>query len=304
MMSLPVKKDVKEEFEEVAESVWDFGKFIFDQNLWISLGWVAIKVLFIVLLAIIFVTIGKRVIRRLLSLKIKSRLRPSERREKTLMKLLENVLAYVVYFAAIIAVLSAIGIEITGLLAGAGVLGLAVGFGAQSLVKDVISGFFIIFEDQFSVGDYVQIGTALGTIEEIGLRTTKLSAYGGEIHIIPNGNISEVINYSINNALAIININISYETDLLRAETLIKQFIAGLSVGYEELISPPTLIGIQDLAASEIVFRVTAETEPVMQWAFARKFRKDLKLFLDGHEIEIPYPRMVTYQRKGEDTNE
>jgi len=130
-MSLPVKKDVKEEFEEVAVNVWDLGKFLLDQNLWISLGWVAIKVFFIILFAIIFVTIGKRVIRRLLSLKIKSRLRPSQRREKTLMKLLENMLAYVVYFAAIIAVLSAIGIEVTGLLAGAGVLGLAVGFGAQ-----------------------------------------------------------------------------------------------------------------------------------------------------------------------------
>ena len=105
---------------------------------------------------------------------VKTRLRPSERREKTLLKLLENALAYVVYFAAIIAVLDAVGIEVTGLLAGAGVLGLAVGFGAQSLVKDVISGFFIIFEDQFSVGDYVQIGAALGTIEEIGLRTTKV----------------------------------------------------------------------------------------------------------------------------------
>ena len=91
---------------------------------------------------------------------MKTRLRPSERREKTLLKLLENTLAYVVYFAAIIAVLSAFGIDITGLLAGAGVLGFAVGFGAQSLVKDVISGFFIIFEDQFSVGDYVKIGNA------------------------------------------------------------------------------------------------------------------------------------------------
>jgi len=305
MMSLPVKKDVKEEFEEVAVNVWDLGKFLLDQNLWISLGWVAIKVFFIILFAIIFVTIGKRVIRRLLSLKIKSRLRPSQRREKTLMKLLENMLAYVVYFAAIIAVLSAIGIEVTGLLAGAGVLGLAVGFGAQSLVKDVISGFFIIFEDQFSVGDYVRIGQAEGTIEEIGLRTTKLSAYGGEIYILPNGNITEVINYSINNSLAIIDIRIAYEEDILRAETLIEHFIGGLSVGYEELISPPTLIGVQDLAASEVVFRVIAETDPVMQWAFARKFRKDLKVFLDEHNIEIPYPRLVTYQRKSEvDTDE
>ena len=304
MMSLPEDKDVKEEVEEVAKNVREFGSFLFEQKLWIDLGWVALKVLFIVLLAVVVVSVGKGIIRRVFTMKIRTRLRPTERREKTLMKLLENALAYIVYFSAIIAVLSAFGIEVTGLLAGAGVLGLAIGFGAQSLVKDVISGFFIIFEDQFSVGDYVRIGEAEGTIEEIGLRTTKISAYGGEIYILPNGNISEVINYSINNSLAIVDIRVAYETDILRAENLIEQFISGLSVGYEELISPPTLIGIQDLAASEVVFRVTAETVPVMQWAFARKFRKDLKIFLDEHDIEIPYPRMVTYQRKGEDTND
>ena len=305
MMKLPNNKVIKKDVEETAKNVWEFGSFLLDQKLWISLGWVALKVLFIVLLAVVVVKIGKGIIRRVFTMKIRTKLRPSERREKTLKKLLENALAYIVYFSAIIAILSEFGIEITGLLAGAGVLGLAVGFGAQSLVKDVISGFFIIFEDQFSVGDYVRIGDAEGTIEEIGLRTTKVSAYGGEIYILPNGNISEVINFSINNSLAIVDIRVAYETDILRAESLIEQFIASLSVGYEELISPPTLIGIQDLAASEVVFRVTAETEPVMQWAFARKFRKDLKLFLDEHDIEIPYPRMVTYQPKGEvDSNE
>ena len=300
-MSLTENTDVLVDIVENAEKV---EKFLFDQEMWISVGKLSLKVIFIALLAVIVVNVGKSIIRRMFTIKFKARLRPSERREKTLLKLLESVIAYVVYFTAILAILSEF-IDVRGLLAGAGVLGLAVGFGAQSLVKDIISGFFIIFEDQFSVGDYVRIGEAEGTIEEIGLRTSKISAYGGEIYIIPNGNISEVINYSISNSLAVVDIRVAYETDILRAENLIEEFIAGLSVGYEELISPPTLIGIQDLAASEVVFRVTAETEPVMQWAFARKFRKDLKLFLDTHDIEIPYPRMVTYQRESEvDTNE
>ncbi len=304
-MSVTDNKEVKEEFEEAAENLWQLGTSLFDQKLWIDVGWVAVKVLFIILVATVVVGIGKKIIGRVFTMKVRSKLRPTARREQTLRKLLENALAYIVYFAAIIAVISEFGIDITGLLAGAGVLGLAVGFGAQGLVKDVISGFFIIFEDQFSVGDYVRIGDAEGTIEEIGLRTTKISAYGGEIYIIPNGNISEVINYSINNSLAVVDIRVAYETDIVRAERLIEEFIANLSDGYEELISQPTLIGIEDLAASEVVFRVTAETVPVMQWAFARKFRKDLKVFLDENEIEIPYPRMVTYQRKVEvDTDE
>lgn len=273
-------------------------KFIFEQETWVKAGLLIGKILLIILLAVIVVNIGKIVIRRMFTFKIKSKIRPSERREKTLLKLLENTLSYVVYFSAILAILSEF-MDISGLLASAGVLGLAVGFGAQSLVKDVISGFFIIFEDQFSVGDYVQIGDALGTVEEIGLRTSKISAYGGEIYIIPNGNITEVINYSISNSLAIMDIKVAYETDIEKAENLIDEFIGDLSKdAYPELLAKPTLIGVQDLTASEIVFRVTAETEPVMQWAFARKFRKDLKLFLDAHGIEIPFPKMVTYQRK------
>ena len=272
-------------------------KLLLNQETWTDLGLLALKITVIVALAMIVVAIGKSIIRRIFTVKLKTRLRPSERREKTLVKLLENALAYVVYFSAILAILSEF-MDVSGLLASAGVLGLAVGFGAQSLVKDIISGFFIIFEDQFSVGDYVEIGTAMGTVEEIGLRTTKISATGGEIHIIPNGNISEVINYSINNSLAIIDIRIGYEVDINRAEILLEEFLTTLPVGYGGLIARPTLIGVQDLAVSEIVFRVTAETEPVMQWAFARKFRKDLKVFLDKHGIEIPYPKVMAYQRK------
>jgi moderate conductance mechanosensitive channel len=283
--------------EGVEEQAKKVEKLLFNRETWVELGLLALKIAVIIVVAMIIVAIGKMIIRRIFTLKIKTRLRPSERREKTLLKLLENTLAYVVYFSAILAILAEF-MNISGLLASAGVLGLAVGFGAQSLVKDIISGFFIIFEDQFSVGDYVEIGTTMGTVEEIGLRTTKITAYGGEIHILPNGSITQVINYSINNSLAIIDVRIGYEVDINRAETLLEEFLTTLPIGYGGLIARPTLVGVQDLAVSEIVFRVTAETEPVMQWAFARKFRKDLKIFLDRHGIEIPYPKIMTYQRK------
>jgi moderate conductance mechanosensitive channel len=283
--------------EGVEEQAKKVEKLLFNRETWVELGLLALKIAVIIVVAMIIVAIGKMIIRRMFTLKIKTRLRPSERREKTLLKLLENTLAYVVYFSAILAILAEF-MNISGLLASAGVLGLAVGFGAQSLVKDIISGFFIIFEDQFSVGDYVEIGTTMGTVEEIGLRTTKITAYGGEIHILPNGSITQVINYSINNSLAIIDVRIGYEVDINQAETLLEEFLTTLPIGYGGLIARPTLVGVQDLAVSEIVFRVTAETEPVMQWAFARKFRKDLKVFLDKHGIEIPYPKIMTYQRK------
>ncbi len=280
----------------------DLKVFILNEETWIDLGAHIFKIIFIIALSIFVVSVGKRIIRRMFTFKIKTKIRPSERREKTLLKLLENVLSYVVYFSAILAILSEY-MDVSGLLASAGVLGLAVGFGAQSLVKDVISGFFIIFEDQFSVGDYVQVGEALGTVMEIGLRTTKIQAYGGEVHILPNGNIEGVVNYSINNGLAIIDIRIDYHTDIKDAEKLIEQFITNLSDEYEELVASPTLIGVQDLTATEIVFRVTAETLPAHQWAFGRRFRKDLKLFLDNNGIEIPYPKMAYQMVKGNKEN-
>ncbi|MBO0601789.1 mechanosensitive ion channel family protein [Sporosarcina sp. E16_3] len=282
---------IKKEVEEV-------GNILFSSETWFDIGKLGLKVFFIILLSIIVVKVGKSVISRAFKVKLKGALRHTERRETTLVKLLQNTLSYVVYFAAILAILSAFTINVAGILAGAGVLGLAVGFGAQSLVKDIISGFFIIFEDQFSVGDYVQINAAVGTVEEIGLRTTKVSAYGGEIHIIPNGNISEVVNYSVNNSLAILDIRLAYETDILKTEKLLETFLAGLSEGYEALISQPTIVGIQDLGTSEIVMRITAETQPVMQYAIARNLRRDLKIFLDMNDIEIPYPKMVMYQPK------
>lgn len=115
--------------------------------------------------------------------------------------------------------------KVGALLAGAGVAGLAIGFGAQSLVKDVISGFFIIFEDQFSVGDYVVVSKAEGTVEEIGLRTTKIKSWTGERHVIPNGNITEVINYSVHNGLAVVDINIPYESNIEEVEQDIEEVI-------------------------------------------------------------------------------
>ncbi|WP_051123207.1 mechanosensitive ion channel family protein [Paenisporosarcina sp. HGH0030] len=277
------------------ESVKDF---LLDEKIWIAAGVITLKVIFIMFLAGIFVKIFKVVIRKVFEVRMKSPLRYSERRQNTLLKLLENVVAYVVYFAALLAVLSALKIDVRGLLAGAGVLGLAVGFGAQNLVRDVITGFFIIFEDQFSVGDYVRIGASEGSVQEIGLRTTKLKGLNGEIHIFPNGTIVEVINYSLNNSIAIVDVSVALETDIPKAEELIGEFLSSLPEKYEQLVKEPELLGVQNLAASEVVMRITAETKPMQHFAVARIIRRDLKIFMDEHGIEIPYPKMVMYQKK------
>ncbi|WP_082194152.1 mechanosensitive ion channel family protein [Bhargavaea cecembensis] len=297
----PVSKEINEDLQQSFDMLSSLKDMILSEDTWIRLGFIGLKIIVIITLSALFVRVGKSVIRRAFSIKLKGPIRATERRERTLIKLLENVLAYVVYFSAIMAILSIFKINVAGLLAGAGVLGLAVGFGAQSLVKDIITGFFVIFEDQFSVGDYVKIGDAVGTVEEIGLRTTKIKTYTGELYIIPNGSITEVVNSSIYNSTAVIDISIARETNLQETESLIRSFLAGImgKEDYPEILAPPELLGVQSLEAHEILLRITAETAPMMQYAVERRLRKDLKKFLEDNHIESAYPKMVMVDKKG-----
>lgn len=273
-------------------------EYITDGKLWIGIGEGLLKIVLITIVSTIFIRIGKLAISKIFLFRGKSPIRISERRENTLSKLLENILTYVVYFIAIIMILEAVNINVGALLAGAGIVGLAVGFGAQSLVKDIITGFFIIFEDQFSVGDHIRVAAFEGTVEEIGLRTTKIKNWTGELHIIPNGSIVEVTNFSIHNSMAVVDVSISFETDIPEAERVIQELLAEIPDKYEDIVTPPELLGIQTLGASEIILRVVCEVEPMRHFHIARMLRKDIKMRLDENGIEIPYPRMVMYNRK------
>jgi len=263
----------------------------------LNIGEGLLKIMVIMLIANILIRIGKLAIHNIFKIRNLSPLNTSERREATLSRLLDNILTYVVYFIAIMMVLSVLGIDVKALIAGAGVVGLAVGFGAQSLVKDVISGFFIIFEDQFSVGDHVRIGQFEGNVQSIGLRTTKLKSWTGEVHILPNGGITEVTNFSLNNSLAIIDVGIATDEDLDKAEKVIQDLLERMPERYEELVREPDYLGIQNFGPSEVTLRIVAETLPMQHSAVARKIRKDIKLSLDEHGIEVPYPRMVMYSK-------
>src|SRR5690625_7190414 len=163
------------------------------------------------------------------------------------------MLAYIVYFMAFVMVLETLGLPIGSLLAGAGVSGLAIGFGAQDLVRDVISGFFIVFEDQFSIGDYVEVSGAEGTVEEIGLRTTKVQSWTGEQNVIQNGNITQVINYCIHNGLAIVDVHVPYANDVTALEEIIEDVLSTLPDKYEEIVTVPVIHGVQTLEVSHVV---------------------------------------------------
>lgn len=271
-----------------------------NEETWVTIGEGFLKIIAILILTSLLIRIGKLAIRNIFKVRTPSRLRISERREATLLKLLENMLTYAVFFIAVIMILSVLTIDVKALLAGAGIVGLAVGFGAQNLVRDIITGFFIIFEDQFSVGDYIRIDQFEGTVDEIGLRTTKIKSWTGELHILPNGTIAQVTNFSLNNSVAFVDVSIAYEGDIVKAEKVLQELLEKLPEKYEDMVKPPEILGVQNLAASDVVIRVVSETLPMRHFYIARQLRKEIKLCLDEHGIEIPFPRLVMYTRNEE----
>jgi len=282
----------------VSQQLQAFLDYLKGPQLWATIGSSALSIVFILIIAFFVIRIGKNLINRFFSVNSKRKVHLSERRVNTLIRLVQSVLTYVVWFIAIVMILqSGFGLEIGPLIAGAGVVGLAIGFGAQNLVRDILSGFFIIFEDQFAVGDYVFASDVEGTVEEIGIRTTKILAWTGEMNVIPNGNITQVTNYSVSNGLAVVDINIPYEADIVHAEDVIEHIISDLPDKYEEIVTTPVIHGVQSLDTSHFVIRVIADTLPVYQWFGARAIRKEIKEHLYNEGIDIPSPRLVMYSR-------
>lgn len=285
--------------QKYLSSLW---QYLIDNNVWMSIGKGTFRIIVIIILMRIAIGLVKKVVDRIFHRKQKGPFHITKRREETLNKLIQNVATYIIYFTAFVMILDTLTIQIGPLLAGAGIAGLAIGFGAQNLVKDIISGFFIVFEDQFGVGDYVSFAGIEGTVEEIGLRTTKVKSWTGEQQIIPNGNITQVTNYSIHNGLAIVDINIPYENDIAVAEKIIEDVLSGLADKYEQIVSTPVIHGVQNLETSHVVLRVIAETLPVYQWSGARVIRKEVKERLYKEGINIPAPRLVLYTQNEQPT--
>jgi len=220
------------------------------------------------------------------------------RRAQTLEILLQSVLVYVIFFLAGLTILQIFNINTSAILASAGILGLAIGFGAQNLVKDTISGFFILLEDQFNVGDYVETAGVAGTVEEIGLRTCKIRQWTGQLHIIPNGQITKVTNYNRGKMLAVVTVGIAYEEDIDKAIEVMQKVCAKAHQEIEAIVDSPQVQGVTELADSSVSIRIIVPTIPGEQWAVERELRRRLKYALDLAGIEIPYPRRVIYQHK------
>jgi len=284
-------------FETVFTQIYGY---VTDADMWVNIGMVLLKIAAIILISRIVVSVVQAAVNRIFQHRKDSKIQMDQRRVDTMRVLVNNIVRYTLYFLAILMILQLLGIDLKPVLVSAGVLGLAVGFGAQSLVRDIITGFFIIFEDQFAVGDVVTINNMTGTVQEIGLRITRVRSWTGEVHIFPNGTITQVTNFSLQNTLAVVDVSVAYEENLNQVEQVLKEVLQLAQTELTDIVGEPQILGVQSLGPSEVVLRVTAECKPNTHHGVNRNLRAMIRTEFTKRGIQIPYPKIVAMPGKGQ----
>ncbi len=256
--------------------------------------------------AVAVIAVGLRLALYLATAVLQRWLRPEDPRHdperaaqiRTLAPLLESALRYLFYFTAAVMILDRLGVNVAAILASAGIAGLAIGFGAQHLIRDVIAGFFLIFEGLVQVGDIVRIGDATGTVERIHLRTTALRQFSGELVTIPNGEIRRFGNMNRGFMRAIVQVGLAYEANLERAMQVMRRVGETWVADHPDLaLAPPEVQGVVELGASDVQVRLVVMVKPQTQWEVERELRALLKAAFESEGVEIAFPRQVVYLR-------
>jgi small-conductance mechanosensitive channel len=222
----------------------------------------------------------------------------AEQRIDALASVLRSLVTFVIYGIALFMVLGEVGIQLGPLIAGAGILGVALGFGSQSLVKDFISGVFILVEDQFGVGDIIELdGQTSGVVDAVSLRTTRVRSVDGTLWHVPNGEIRRVGNKSQHWSRALIDVEVAYDTDLDHAEAVIAGVAHELAGADEDVIEDPEVWGVERLGAHGISIRLVVKTRPSEQFRVSRELRRRIKAAFDREGIEIPFPQQTVWHR-------
>ncbi|GGM20188.1 putative MscS family protein YkuT [Paraliobacillus quinghaiensis] len=256
----------------------------------------AIKIIFLVIIFVIVAPLGKKIISNTLA-KAGNRENISPARTKTLEKLIQNIYTYVLLFIFITMVFGVFEIDLAPLIAGAGIIGLAIGFGAQGLVSDVVTGFFILLEKQIEVDEYVTTAGYSGIVEEVGLRTTKIRSFDGTLNFIPNRQLEGISNHSRGTMRALVDIGISYDDNIDQAMAVLQKICDEFQQD-QRFVEGPDVLGVQSFGSSEVVLRVLGRTENMEQWAAERDIRKRIKEEFDASGIEIPFPHQVNITKE------
>lgn len=261
-----------------------------------------IRILIIILITMFILRLIRTLSRKLAGLVENKELDiEASKRAETLGLVIRHTLNVLLVAVASITVMGELGIEIGPVLAAAGIVGLAVGFGAQSLIKDIINGFFILAQDQIRVGDVVQVAGKSGAVEKVSLKMTVLRDVSGNVHFIPNGVIDTVTNMTKDYSRYLFEIGITYSQDVDRALEVMKEVDASLREDPEfarEIIEPLEIQGLDRFADSSVIIRARTMTRPGKQWWVAREFNRRLKVLFDENGIEFPFPTRTVFQVK------
>ena len=250
---------------------------------------------------IIYIIIGiliYRVIRPLILKSLKTSVPGREerlKRRETIGNLLINIIKYIIVLIVFIAILDSLGINVRSILAGLGITAAIIGLAFQDIAKDFLSGISIILENQYEIGDMVEIEGFLGTVTYLGLKTTRVRNYKGEEMIISNHTITKIINYSTNKTFATVDVSISYEEDLDRVEKVLEQLSDRLENKIEDTIGKVKIFGITSLDESAVVYRLIVEVNPATQLKVERALRKEIKDYLDQNKVKIPYKQIEVH---------
>jgi small conductance mechanosensitive channel len=262
---------------------------------------------------ILVIIIGAYIIRRFAGIFIEKIIRKAivpdrflseeaeKKREDTLITVFEGTLKVVIWAAVILMIISEIGVNIGPLLAGAGVVGLAIGFGAQYIIRDFFTGLFIILENQYRVGDVICIQDKCGMVEDINLRMTVIRDVEGAVHHIPNGEIKMATNKTKGFARVNLVIGVAYDTDLEKVKKVVNQVGQEMTKNPEwedKIIKAPEFIRVDNFGASSVDIKISGEVKPLEQWGVLGELRKRIKIAFDKEGIEIPFPQRVIHQIK------
>lgn len=270
-----------------------------DWSRWSAPAVSALRIVLIVVVAWVAVVLLQRLVRRV-RMHIANQLGgvDTARRAETLGRVIRYLIALVVSAVATMLVLAEVGVSVAPILGAAGVVGLAIGFGAQSLVKDYFNGFFILFEDQIRTGDVVKVADIGGLVEDITLRHVRLRDYDGNVHFIPNGLITTVTNMSRLFAQAVMDIGVAYREDVDRVIEVLRS--VGREMREDATFGPRILdeldvAGVDQLGDSAVVLRCRFKVQPLQQWSVRREYFRRIKTAFDACGIEIPYPHVTLY---------
>jgi len=257
-----------------------------------------LRILLVLILTFVFMKIAQLITRRLFKRYETSKDDEFKKRSGTLCGIVGRILTLCIIIVAAITIMGQLNIRIGPILAAIGIVGVAVGFGAQHLVKDVISGFFILLDDQIRVGDVVQIVGRGGLVENVTLRMTTLRDLAGNVHYVRNGEIDVITNMTKEYSRYVFDIGVAYREDVDEVIEVVKEVDEELRndpAFKDDILEPIEILGLDQFANSAIIVKARTKTKPIRQWAIGREFNKRLKKRFDEKDIEIPFPHLTLY---------